>query len=396
MIEIITLSLENEMDLILAHKRTMKVAEKLGLTTATQTTFATAVSEISRVVIEQTDSGWLVLGLAQNKQRYSLVAAVTFDAAVHFTNADEGFYYAQKLVPEFLLTESAGANLIEMKLGLPRSLSLDPMKITILKDYFKYEPPLNAYEEIKQRNLNLNKIAGEKDEELRRSKIIDEQKTEFISTASHELKTPITILKAFTQMAIGLKDQPNPQLKGMLEKIDSQAAKLLAIVQQLLDISKVEHGNLYYNKERVELNSFLTEMVEVTQNILPHHLVKVDLSDDVWVEVDKLRMEQVISNLLGNAAKYSAKGTSIRVVCSKENNGWMQIAVTDEGIGLSEGSKQSVFDKFYRDKDVIKTHSGLGMGLYISSKIITGHGGKIWVESEEGKGSTFLFTLPHE
>ena len=396
MIAIVSLSLENEMDLVLAHKRTMKVAEKLGLTIATQTTFATAVSEISRVVIEQTDSGMLTLGLKQNKQRYSLIAAVTFDAAVRFTNADEGFYYAQKLVPEFLLTESAGANLIEMKLGLPRSLRLDPAKINLLRDYFLNELPLNAYEEIKKRNLNLNKLAEEKDEELRRSKFIDEQKTEFISIASHELKTPITILKAYTQMARGLKDQLSPQLKGMLEKIDFQSGKLLSVIQQLLDISKVEHGHLQFNKERVDLNGFLNEMVEVTRHILPYHELSVALAESVWVEIDRLRMEQVISNLLGNAAKYSAKNTTISIFTKKGTDGIITISIKDVGIGLSEDSIRSIFDKFYRDKDVIKTHPGLGMGLYITSKIISGHGGKIWVESEEGKGSTFSFTLPHE
>src|SRR5579862_4078732 len=100
MIKVVIISLENEMDLVLAHKRSMKIAERLGLTTATQTTFATAVSEIARTVIEHTDQGVLDLGLEQNKQRYSLLALVTFDKDVHFTNADSGFYYAQKLVPE--------------------------------------------------------------------------------------------------------------------------------------------------------------------------------------------------------------------------------------------------------------------------------------------------------
>src|ERR1700748_792002 len=101
MIKVVTISLENEMDLVLAHKRSMKVAEILGLTTATQTTFATAVSEIARTVIEHTDHGLLEIGLEQNKQRYSLAAFFTFESEVRFTNADEGYYYAQKLVPEF-------------------------------------------------------------------------------------------------------------------------------------------------------------------------------------------------------------------------------------------------------------------------------------------------------
>src|ERR1700760_1207338 len=152
MIKVITISLENEMDLVLAHKRSMKVAERLGLTVATQTTFATAVSEIARTVIEHTDDGILDIGLEQNKTRYSLTATVAFDKDIHFTNADAGFYYAQKLVPEFELTATEANNLITMKMGIPRSLKLDPVKINILKQDFTDEQPLNAYDEIKQRN----------------------------------------------------------------------------------------------------------------------------------------------------------------------------------------------------------------------------------------------------
>src|ERR1700744_5298485 len=125
MIKVVAISLENEMDLVLAHKRSMKVAEKLGLTVSTQTTFATAVSEIARTIIEHTDNGQLEIGLEQNKQRYSLLAAVTYDQDVNFTNADAGFYYAQKLVPEFSLKNGPASSQIEMKIGLPRSLRID-------------------------------------------------------------------------------------------------------------------------------------------------------------------------------------------------------------------------------------------------------------------------------
>src|ERR1700744_4758839 len=144
MIKVVSISLENEMDLVLAHKRSMKVAEKLGLTVATQTTFATAVSEIARTVIEHTDDGVLDIGLEQNKTRYSLMATVTFDKNIRFTNADAGFYYAQKLVPEFELAETETNNMITMKMGIPRSLKLDPPKINMLKKDFEEELPLNA------------------------------------------------------------------------------------------------------------------------------------------------------------------------------------------------------------------------------------------------------------
>ena len=394
MIKLVSIALENEMDLVLAHKRTMKVAEMLGLTMSTQTTFATAVSEIARTVIEHTDMGELEIGLQQNKQRYQLCAMVYFDSNIHFTNSDEGFYYAQKLVPEFNLIESDATNLIEMKIGLPRSLRLDQFRINSIQSFFKDDAPLNAYEEIKQRNVRLNRLAEEQEEELRESKLLHEQKTEFISVASHEIKTPITVLKAYTQMAMRMKDQCNGQMISILEKIDQQSNKLNSLVLQLLDISRMENGSLLYNKEKVDLNIFISEMLVLIRHIYPQHSITSALCKPVPVMIDVLRMEQVFSNLLGNAAKYSKKETRIHIESTLDSSGFVQIAVIDQGMGMSGSSIKSIFTKFYRDKDVIKTHSGLGMGLYVSSKIVVDHGGKIWVESIEGEGSTFYFTVP--
>lgn len=394
MIKIVAITLENEMDLVLAHKKSMKVAEMLGLTIATQTTFATAVSEIARTVIEHTDNGHLEIGLEQNKQRYQLNAIISFDNNIRFTNADEGFYYAQKLVPEFNLTETDEVNLIEMKIGLPRSLNLDQAKINSIKNHFEQKEPLNPYEEIKLRNISLNRLALEQEQEIRRSKYIDEQKTEFISVASHEIKTPITVLKAYTQMAMGLREQCNDQMKGILDKINQQSTKLNKLVLQLLDVSRIENGSLHYNREVVDFKSFITEITDLLQIIFPHHQVITNLCDQATVMIDKLRMEQVFSNLLGNAAKYSKQGTIIQIESIADNNGFIQVAVIDQGMGMSTSSIKSIFNKFYRDKDVIKTHAGLGMGLYVSSKIVVDHGGKIWVESVEGTGSTFFFTVP--
>jgi len=394
MIKVVSISLENEMDLVLAHKRSMKVAERLGLTVATQTTFATAVSEIARTVIEHTDGGQLDIGLEQNKQRYSLQASINFDKEVHFTNSDAGFYYAQKLVPEFNLTEGGDFNLIDMKIGLPRSLKLDPVKINLLKKYFEEEPALNAYEEIKQRNITLNKITDQQEQEIRQSRIVDEKKTEFISIASHEMKTPMTVLKAYTQMAKATKEPVSDHFRNLLGKIDLQSTKLLNLLKQLLDISKIENGSLQYNMKSVGLNDFLQSQLTVMRHILPHHELYAELGDDVQVMIDELRLEQVFSNLIGNAAKYSEKNSVIRLVTNYSNENFITIGIIDQGKGISSDDLKSIFGKFYRAKDVLKTHSGLGMGLYVTSKIVTDHGGTIWAESLEGAGSSFYFTLP--
>lgn len=391
---VVVVTLENEMDLVLAHKRSMKVAEKLGLTIATQTTFATAVSEIARTVIEHTDNGQLDICLEQNKQRYSLVASVMFDNNIVFTNADAGYYYAQKLVPEFSLNTSDTVNTIEMKIGLPRSLKLDNIKIAALQKYFAEEEPINAYDEIKQRNTTLNKIALEKEEELRQSRIIDEKKTEFISIASHEIKTPITIIKAYTQIAQSLGDQCSDQVSDLLNKVDFQTTKLLSLIHQLLDISKIENGNLAYSKEPVSLNDFIMDMVTIISNIVPSNKIITLLGDDHNIAIDKIRMEQVFSNLIVNAAKYSHAHADIEITTTPGQPGFVRIAITDHGIGMTARSMESIFNKFYRDDDVLTTHSGLGMGLYIASKIVSDHGGEIWAESTEGVGSTFFFTIP--
>ncbi|TSJ36372.1 sensor histidine kinase [Mucilaginibacter corticis] len=394
MINIVAISLENEMDLVLAHKRSMKVAERLGLTVATQTTFATAVSEIARTVIEHTDDGLLDIGLVQNKTRYSLMATVSFDKEIRFTNADAGFYYAQKLVPGFELTETEFQNTIIMQIGLPRSLKLDPPKIAALKKSFDEEAPLNAYEEIKKRNASLNRIASAQEEELRQNRLIDEKKTEFISIASHEIKTPMTVLKAYTQMAKAINEPVSDKLRSLLDKIDLQSNKLLTLVQQLLDISKIENGNLQYNVQVVSLNDFLSGQVAIMRHILPYHEFNTVFDENVNVLIDELRMEQVMANLLGNAGKYSEKNTGITVGTSLTENGMIMISISDQGRGMSPETTASVFEKFYRARDVVKSHTGLGMGLYITSKIVTDHQGKIWVESKEGSGSTFYFTLP--
>jgi signal transduction histidine kinase len=395
MTEVVSISLENEMDLVLAHKRSMKVAEKLGLTVATQTTFATAVSEVARAIIEYTDNGTLAIGIEQNKTRYALKANVTFNSEIKLTAGNEGFYYAQKLVPEFELTGQNGAYVIDMKLGLPRSLKLDTAKISILKKYFHEEQPLNPYEEIKRRNSHLHKLTSEQEEELKRTKLIDEKKTEFISIASHELKTPLTVLKAFTQMAQATKEPVSERLRGLLYKIDLQSTKLNSLVQQLLDISRAENGNLHYAMQQVKLNSFIVDQLAVMQSIMPNHTVSCALGDDADVMIDVLRMEQVFSNLLGNAAKYSHINTDVEVSSDLNSEGHIIISVKDHGIGMSADTMKSIFDKFYRADDVSKTHAGLGMGLYITSKIVTDHGGKIWVESKENEGSTFHFSLPN-
>ena len=124
------------------------------------------------------------------------------------------------------------------------------------------------------------------------------------------------------------------------------------------------------------------------------HLIDFDLPEDIIVKADQEKIEEVISNFLSNAMKYSHKGSKISIVC-KKLNGSIQVSVIDEGIGINVKDHEKLFHRFYRvENEKMKNITGFGIGLYLSSEIIQRHKGKIWVESEEGKGSTFYFSLP--
>ncbi|MNK18773.1 Alkaline phosphatase synthesis sensor protein PhoR [compost metagenome] len=391
--DVVSITLENEMDLILAHKRTMKVAEKIGLTTATQTVFATAVSEVARIVIEHTHLGVLKIGIGGENPRYSLSASIVFDSITDLSRNHEGFFYAQKLVPEFSFNIAQGNCIIELATGLPRSLKVDNSKIKILVDFFKSEPPINAYEEIKNRNNYLSKVTTDQEVEIRQEKLINEKKSEFISIASHEIKTPITVIKAYTQMLQKLKSKCDPKVIPILDKLDQQTTKLSTLVQQLMDVSQIENGSLVYSIKKLNFSEFLTDVVSMLSHVHSNYHIKLELSDTYYVNGDRLRLEQVFTNLIGNAAKYSPIDTQITVSYQVIDHELI-ITVKDQGQGMNKDSLKSIFEKFYRNSEVEATHPGLGMGLYITSKIVVDHGGKIWAESQRNIGSIFYVSLP--
>lgn len=395
MIEVIDISLENEMDLVLAHRRFMQVGEQLGLTIATQTTFATAVSEIARTAIEYTDNGKLIIIISGKFPRYAIKAKIVFNSDQLFKSNDEGFFYAKKLLPDFSFHSSDNVYVIEMGMSLPRSLKIDDQKLTLLKNYFGQIEPLNSYEEIKKKNRQLNRLTGEQEEEIRIRRELDEKKSEFISIASHELKTPITVVKGYTQLLKMLKGQYSEKVGEVLEKLDAQTTKLSLLAQQLLDVSKMENGSLQYDFAEVDLISFIQNTVSILSDVYTGSQINVTFGQRCMVNADQLRLEQVFTNLLGNAVKYSAADAIIDISTELlETKKEVIVIIRDYGMGISEEGLDKVFDKFYRLKEVSKTHPGLGMGLYITSKIVSDHGGKIWAESIPGEGSSFFFTLP--
>ncbi|MDB5003127.1 MAG: Alkaline phosphatase synthesis sensor protein PhoR [Mucilaginibacter sp.] len=220
-----------------------------------------------------------------------------------------------------------------------------------------------------------------------------EKKDEFIGIASHELKTPLTSLKGYLQL-IGLKKESLPNgVKQYLDKSIGSLNKLQRLVNDLLDVSKIQAGRLEYAMHPVNLTELVRGCTENVRHVYPGYNFENHAEAGLVVNGNEERLEQVLMNLINNAVKYSPVNKNIVIDAAKHND-HIRVSVADNGIGLSAGQKGKIFERFYRVEDKKYMSSGLGMGLYISQEIIKNHHGLIGVDSELGKGSTFYFDLP--
>ncbi|HEV2480392.1 MAG TPA: HAMP domain-containing sensor histidine kinase [Puia sp.] len=378
MTEISRISLENEMDIAVAHKHMESIAQYFSLLLSTRTAIATAVAEISRVVIDRTDNGWLSIGMERTSAgKFSLIGRVSFPPGIDIRMTHQGLKYARLLVPEFRFEERTEMSSIIVGIGVPRSLKVTPARVLEAVDFFQANQPVTPFEQLKLHQP------------------LDEKKNEFISVVSHELKTPLTSLNAFTKLALGAAaTESSETVQHYLEKIDHQTHKLQVLIQQLLDTSCIESGKLDYNMQQREWNGYVKDLFQVLEQMFPTHPISWQpCAGEVVVTMDVLRIEQVLINLVSNAAKYSAAEAPITIECVA-NGGSLTICVRDIGIGISRENLTRIFDKYFRDEIVEGKYSGFGMGLYITSGIIHEHHGTIWAENNKDTGSSFYFTLP--
>ena len=245
------------------------------------------------------------------------------------------------------------------------------------------------------RNKKKNVIAGTAIiNDITQQKEMEERKDDFINMASHELRTPLTSVNIYMNVLRRHMEKAN-DTKGLSlqEKIDKQLFSLTELVYRLLDITNIEKGKLTLQKEKFYVKELTEEIVDSLQNLSKHKLV-LNWHTRELVMGDRERIRQVLINLVSNAIKYSSEDTTI-MLGSQKNDGYINVFVKDAGRGIPKDDVSKIFDRFYQvDEERGKTYPGLGLGLHICKKIIDAHGGKIWVESALGKGSTFYFSLP--
>ena len=303
--------------------------------------------------------------------------------------AISGYSKAKETAIIFLSAASANVNLITKGYssgGLDYISKPVDMNILLLK--------VKTFYRIYEQSRALNKMQNALREEIEFRKEAERKKDEFISIASHELKTPMTSIKGYIQLLERSLDKNDIKtVKNRLYKVQNQVEKLNMLVADLLDISKIESGKLKFNRKYFTFDPLLDHILEVMQQSNPQ--IKLLKQGKIEGEVygDEMRIEQVIINFITNAIKYAPDTEEIHIR-SMMRGDEIYFSVRDFGIGMSEEHQQKIFDKFYRIEETSERFQGLGIGLYICQEIIARHMGTVGVNSQPGQGSEFYFTLP--
>ena len=232
-------------------------------------------------------------------------------------------------------------------------------------------------------------------QDVTKRKQLERQKDDFISIASHELKTPVTSIKSYAQLLqIKFKKEGNENAAELLGKMNSQIDKLTNLIGDLLDVTKMTTNKVFFKNSYYMFDELVSELAEEIERTTDKHKIILKVHTQKKVFGDRERIGQVLTNLISNAIKYSPNSNKI-IIHSSFKTDMILVCVEDFGVGIPNDELNKVFERFFRISGPGKdTFPGLGLGLYISSEIIKRQGGKIWVESAIGKGSSFYFKLP--
>jgi len=226
-------------------------------------------------------------------------------------------------------------------------------------------------------------------------KLEEQRKYDFIAIVSHELKTPLTSVKSYIQLALNkAKERADKFAVNVLTRADLQTSKMTTMIHDYLNVARLEQGKMTLSLTAFSLNDLMEEVISDALILAPDHLLDYSGCPEVELYADRDKICQVMMNLLNNASKYSSTGTTIKINCSLEQ-GQVIFSVTDQGVGISPTDQVHLFERFYRvsNKNTMEV-SGFGIGLYLVAEIIKLHGSSIKLVSEIGEGTTFSFSLP--
>lgn len=237
--------------------------------------------------------------------------------------------------------------------------------------------------------------------DVSREREVDRMKSEFVSLASHQMKTPLTGIRWFTELLLEEKGQGlTGEQKGYIQRVYDINLRLIELVNDMLDVSHIETGRKFnLEKKPTNIVEIVNEAVKDKTPLMFERKVKVikceGSPEKFEILIDKNKIRQVFDNLINNAIKYSRIGGTVEIGCIEKLGDMITIFIKDNGIGIPKRQQKRVFEKFFRADNAVSTQTdGTGLGLYIARAIVEAHGGEMWFKSEEGKGSTFYFSLP--
>ncbi|MEJ6981790.1 PAS domain S-box protein [Pedobacter sp. P351] len=362
--------------------------------------------KFSGVVGEITERKLAEEALKQSEKRFRLMAE-TMPQKIFVTDAKANLLYLNPQWEKF-----TGYSIEEInKLTLSHFIHPDDLKENLKRwkdavensDEFQFEHRFKAkdgkyywhltralaLQDSSQNNMWIGSIT-----DIDEQKKNEQKKDEFISIASHELKTPITSLNGYLQiLSRRAESEKLFSVSDLIVKTQRQAHKLSSLISDLLDVSKMQAGKMNYNFAEFNFAEIIDDAITDSRNNYPSHTIKLNGNHDVLVFGDKHRLEQVLSNLLSNAAKYSPDSDEILLII-KTSGEMLTLSVQDYGVGIPEEKAPYIFNRFFRVEDTSFKFSGLGIGLFISREIIQRHKGKLYFDSKVGEGSTFTFTIP--
>src|SRR5215217_6409825 len=233
-------------------------------------------------------------------------------------------------------------------------------------------------------------------EDITERKAIEQRKDDFLSIASHELKTPLTTVMGYVQMLQRLMPgDSSDKFKSVMAKTGTYVDRLNQLVGELLDVSRIQTGNIELHRVPFDFDKMVAETIEGLQTATPNYRITATGKAGIEYNGDESHLVQVLTNLISNAIKYSPEGSDVAIFTSRVSN-FIKVSIKDQGMGIKEDELKKIFTRFYRVGEIQKHYPGMGIGLYICDQIIKNHGGTLWAESEVGKGSVFSFTLPIE
>jgi PAS domain S-box-containing protein len=238
--------------------------------------------------------------------------------------------------------------------------------------------------------IGLSKIARD----ITDKKLEEQRKNDFIAIASHELKTPLTSVRSYVQLAlVKAKERSDLFTENVLARAETQTTRMITMIHDFLDLSRLEDGKMSLNLSMFPLSELMDDLIAEAKILAPNHSITYKGCANLELHADREKISQVLSNLLSNAVKYSMTGTLVSIECKLVQNSVL-ISFTDQGIGIDLLDQRRLFERFYRVRnEQFKNVSGFGIGLHLVSEILKLHGTEIKVKSEPGKGSTFSFVL---